>query len=41
MGIQVRQDYRVIYLWEIDVDVVFERSLSTLIPFVPILQRRW
>ena len=38
MGIQVRQDFRVINLWEVEAELVFERSLNTLIPFVPILK---
>jgi len=37
-GLQTRQDYRVINLWEIEARLVFEQSLLTLIPFVPILQ---
>jgi predicted transposase YdaD len=28
----------VINLWEIDADIVFQRSLTTLLPFVPILR---
>ncbi len=38
MGLVARQDYRVINLWEVDVNIVFERSLNILLPFVPILQ---
>ena len=38
LGLQARQDYRVINLWEIDAEIVFERSLLTLMPFVPILK---
>jgi predicted transposase YdaD len=38
LGIQSRQDYCVINLWEVDVETVFERSLNTLLPFVPILK---
>ena len=37
-GLRSIQDYRVINLWEVEVDVVFERNLSTLLPFVPILK---
>lgn len=38
MGIQVRQDFRVINLWQVDAEQVFELSLNTLLPFVPILK---
>jgi predicted transposase YdaD len=38
LGIQSRQDYCVINLWEVDAEIVFERSLDTLLPFVPILR---
>lgn len=38
MDIQVRQDFRVINLWEVEAEQVFEHSLNTLIPFVPILK---
>ena len=38
MGIRAYQNYRVINLWEIDVDIVFEQNLTSLLPFVPILQ---
>lgn len=37
-GLKVRQEYRVINLWEVDVSIVFEQSLSSLLPFVPILK---
>lgn len=37
-GLQARQDYRVINLWEIDVEVVFKQSIASLLPFVPILK---
>ncbi len=37
-GLQVRQDYRVINLWEIDVNVAFQQPLPSLLPFVPILK---
>jgi predicted transposase YdaD len=38
LGLQARQDYRVINLWEVDAALVFEQSLNTLLPFVPILK---
>jgi predicted transposase YdaD len=38
LGVQVRQDFRVINLWEVEAELVFERSLNTLMPFVPILK---
>ena len=38
LGLQSRQDFRVINLWEIDAEVVFEQSLDTLLPFVPVLK---
>lgn len=38
LGLQARQDYCVINLWEVDAEIVFERSLDTLLPFVPILK---
>ncbi|MEH1869354.1 MAG: Rpn family recombination-promoting nuclease/putative transposase [Nostoc sp.] len=37
-GLQSRQDYRVINLWEVDVNIVFEQPLPLLLPFVPILK---
>jgi predicted transposase YdaD len=37
-GIKARQDYRVINLWEVDASIVFDQSISTLLPFVPVLQ---
>ena len=37
-GLQARQDYRVINLWEVDVEIAFQESLSPLIPFVPVLK---
>ncbi len=39
MGLEVRQDYRVINLWEVEAAVVFEQSLTALLPFVPILKQ--
>ena len=38
LGLQARQDYRVINLWEVDVQIVFEKPLPTLLPFVPLLK---
>lgn len=38
MGMMAHQDYRVINLWEVDVNLVFEQQLSALLPFVPILK---
>ena len=37
-GLQVRQDYRVINLWEVDVSIAFEQPLPSLLPFVAILK---
>jgi predicted transposase YdaD len=37
-GIQARQDYRVINLWEVEVEQVFQTPLPSLLPFVPILR---
>lgn len=37
MGLVARQDYRVINLWEVDVQLAFEK-VSSLIPFAPILK---
>ncbi|TVP61108.1 MAG: transposase [Nodularia sp. (in: Bacteria)] len=37
-GLQVRQDYRVINLWEVDVNIAFQQPLPSLLPFVPILK---
>jgi predicted transposase YdaD len=37
-GLQVRQDYRVINLWEVDVKIALEKPLASLLPFVPILK---
>ncbi|MBW4553629.1 MAG: Rpn family recombination-promoting nuclease/putative transposase [Aphanocapsa sp. GSE-SYN-MK-11-07L] len=37
MGMQARQDYRVINLWEVGSELVFERSLTSLLPFVPLM----
>ncbi|HEY9701532.1 MAG TPA: Rpn family recombination-promoting nuclease/putative transposase [Allocoleopsis sp.] len=38
MGIKAYQEYQVINLWEVDVNLVFEQKLSSLLPFVPILK---
>ena len=38
LGIQATQDYRVINLWEVEVSLVFEENISSLLPFVPILK---
>ncbi|MGC9504359.1 Rpn family recombination-promoting nuclease/putative transposase [Baaleninema sp.] len=38
LGLEAVQAYRVINLWEVDVNLVFQNRLSTLLPFVPILQ---
>jgi predicted transposase YdaD len=37
-GLEARQDYRVINLWEVEAELVFEQSLNALLPFVPILK---
>ena len=37
-GLQARQDYRVINLWEVDVEIAFTEPISPLIPFVPVLK---
>ena len=38
LGIEVMQTYRVINLWEVEAAVVFEQSLTALLPFVPVLK---
>ena len=38
MGLKAYQEYRVINLWELDVNLVFQTPLPSLLPFVPILQ---
>lgn len=38
MGLIAHQDFRVINLWEQDVALVFERGLTSFLPFVPILK---
>ncbi|MBO3462358.1 Rpn family recombination-promoting nuclease/putative transposase [Aetokthonos hydrillicola Thurmond2011] len=37
-GLEARQDYRVINLWEVDVNIAFSQTLPSLLPFVPILK---
>ncbi|MBD1925096.1 Rpn family recombination-promoting nuclease/putative transposase [Trichocoleus sp. FACHB-90] len=37
-GLQARQDYRVINLWEVDAEVAFAEPSSPVIPFVPVLK---
>ncbi|MCL1472341.1 Rpn family recombination-promoting nuclease/putative transposase [Argonema antarcticum] len=37
-GLQARQDYRVINLWEVDCEIAFQQPASPLIPFVPVLK---
>ncbi|MEH2390300.1 MAG: DUF4351 domain-containing protein [Nostoc sp.] len=38
LGLRAIQDYHVINLWEIDVEIVFQQPLPSLLPFVPILR---
>lgn len=38
LGLQARQDYRVINLWEVDAEIVFQQPLLSLLPFVPVLK---
>ncbi|MDM9585942.1 Rpn family recombination-promoting nuclease/putative transposase [Nostoc sp. GT001] len=37
-GLRAIQDYRVINLWEVDVNIAFTQPLPSLLPFVPILK---
>lgn len=37
-NIRAYQDYRVINLWEVDANLVFQQPLPSLLPFVPILK---
>ena len=37
-GLQAIQDYRVINLWEVDVEIAFQQSIPSLLPFVAILK---
>jgi predicted transposase YdaD len=36
--LQARQDYRVINLWEVDVEIAFQEPASPLLQFVPVLK---
>jgi predicted transposase YdaD len=38
LGLRARQDYRVINLWEVEVEEVWRRPLPALAPFVPVLR---
>jgi len=38
LGLHARQDYRVINLWEVDAQIVFQQPLPSLLPFVPVLK---
>ncbi|RCJ16973.1 transposase [Nostoc sp. ATCC 43529] len=38
IGLRAIQDYHVINLWEVDVNIAFETPLPSLLPFVPILK---
>jgi predicted transposase YdaD len=38
LGLRALQDYRTINLWEVEAEDIFERSLTSLMPFVPILK---
>lgn len=38
LGIEAKQTYRVINLWEVEAEIVFDQSLFALLPFVPILK---
>lgn len=37
-GLRALQEYRTINLWEIDVEIVFQQPLPSLLPFVPVLK---
>lgn len=37
LGLHAHQDYRVINMWDVLVDVAFQQELSPLLPFVPVL----
>ncbi|MBD2491739.1 DUF4351 domain-containing protein [Aulosira sp. FACHB-615] len=37
-GLRAIQDYRVINLWEVDAEIVFQQPIPSLLPFVPILR---
>jgi predicted transposase YdaD len=38
MGLRARQDYRIINLWEVDVEVAFDESLAALLPLAPVMK---
>jgi len=38
LGLKSLQEYRTINLWEIDVAIVFQQPLPSLLPFVPVLK---
>ncbi len=38
MGLNARQDYTVIKLWEVDSQIAFQPELNALLPFVPIME---
>jgi predicted transposase YdaD len=38
LGLRSLQEYRTINLWEIDVAIVFQQPLPSLLPFVPVLK---
>jgi len=38
LGLRSLQEYRTINLWEIDVEIVFQQPLPSLLPFVPVLK---
>ena len=38
LGLVARQDYRVINLWEVPAETIFDQSLTALLPFAPVMQ---
>ncbi len=38
LGLRALQQYRVINLWEIDAQIVFQQQLKSLLPFIPVLK---
>ncbi len=38
MGIHAHQDYRVINLWELEAEMVFQQALVALMPYVPMMR---
>ncbi|HAZ44303.1 MAG TPA: transposase [Cyanobacteria bacterium UBA11369] len=38
LGLRALQQYRVINLWEIDAQIVFQQQLTSLLPFIPVLK---